>query len=264
MGSQTRLPFSESPLSGKQRFKLRTLNNFVFAIVVFVPFALLTAYFSSPRFWIAWLSDAAFIAILYYFFRVFWDKRPIWIRCPTCEKRIATNTPWKCGACEAKNEHVDDFPFIHRCEACGVEPKAYQCHHKECGKLIFLTNDESVRNYAYCVNPITEARDVEIEHTEFGLKQRRGKYRLELALLYKEVEEAENKLGSVEPKTQTPEEKVEEHRAKRRAKTITATEIYRRERKVNEEKYKDDPEMLKLVNEDLEDWYKSGDWERIV
>jgi hypothetical protein len=174
-----------------------------------------------------------------------------------------------CGACQAKNEHVDDFPLVHRCESCGIEPKAYRCHHDDCGKLIFLTKDELVRNYAYCINPFFEAREEEVERDTFDQKKRRGEYRLHLARLNTEVELAEQAENDVykrtqTPKEKTPKEKIEEHRAKRRAKTVTATEIYRNERKANEEKYKDDPEMLKMVNEDLEDWYKGGDWERIV
>jgi hypothetical protein len=176
---------------------------------------------------------------------------------------------WMCGACSAKNEHVDDFPFVHRCESCGVEPKAYRCHYEECGKLIFLTKDELVRNYAYCINPVLEAREEEVERDTFEQKKRRGEYRLHLAQLYKKVELAEQAENEVkkraEPqKEKTPEEKIKEHREKRRSKTIIATETYRNERKANEEKYKDDPEMLKMVNEDLEDWYKNGDWERII
>jgi hypothetical protein len=269
MAAPEALPFSESPLSGKSRFKLRTLNNFLFAIAIFTVFALVSVVLSSPNFWIAWVADIVAIAVLFYLYRTFWDKRAIWIRCPNCRKKIATNTPWMCGACSAKNEHVDDFPFVHRCESCGVEPKAYRCHYEECGKLIFLTKDELVRNYAYCINPVLEAREEEVERDTFEQKKRRGEYRLHLARLYKDVElaeQAENavKIKTEPPREKTPQEKIEEHRAKRRAKTITATEIYRNERKANEEKYKDDPEMLKWVNEDLEDWYKGGDWERIL
>jgi hypothetical protein len=244
-------------------------------LAVFIPFAFLSVLFFSPNFWIAWVADAVAIAVLFYLYRAFWDKRAIWIRCPHCEKKIATNTPWMCGACSVKNEHVDDFPFVNRCESCGVEPKAYQCHHKECEKLIFLTKDELVKNYAYCINPVIEAREEEVERDTFEQKKRRAEYKLHLARLNTDVELAEQAENEVKKRTQQPnqpqqpkektsEDKVREHRERRRAKTISATEIYRAERKANEEKYKDDPEMLKMVNEDLEDWYKGGDWERIL
>jgi hypothetical protein len=263
------LTFSESPLSGKRRFKLRTINNFIFAIAIFIPFALLSAFLSAPRFWIAWVTDAVAIAVLFYLYRTFWNKRAIWIRCPTCRKKIATNTPWMCGSCSVKNEHVDDFPFVNRCESCGVEPKAYRCHHENCGKLIYLTKDELMRNFAYCINPVLEAREEEVERDTYEQKKRRGEYRLHLAQLYKQVELAEQEENNVKKKAEplkekTQEEKIKEHREGRRSKTIAAAEIYRNERKANEEKYKDDPEMLKMANEDLDDWYKGGDWERII
>jgi hypothetical protein len=260
------LPFSESPLSGKLRFKLRTLNNFFLVLAVFVPFVILMAQLSSPHFWIAWVSDIVFIALLYYLYAIFLDKRPIWIRCRHCRKKIATNTPWICGGCGAKNEHVDYFPFVSRCEKCRIEPKAYQCHHEKCGKLIFLTKDELVRNYSFCINPPVVATEEQIERTNFEREKRRAEYKRDLARLNTDVELAEraHETAKKKGKAETPEEKIKEHRDHRRAKTVSATEIYRAERKSNEEKYRDDPEMLKWVNEDLEDWYKSGDWERII
>ena len=269
MVAPQKLPFSESPLSGKRRFKLRTLNNFLFAIAIFIPFALLSIYFASPRFWIAWVADAVAIAVLFYLYRTFWDKRAVWIRCPNCRKMIATNTPWMCGSCSAKNEHVDDYPFVHRCESCEVEPRAYRCHHEECEKLIFLTKDELVRNYAYCINPVFEARNEEVERDTFEQKKRRGEYRLHLAKLNKEVELAEQAemeayQKSQPPREKTPAEKIREHRDKRRGKAVAAAEHYRNERKSNAENYKDDPEMLQMLNIELDDWYKGGDWERIL
>jgi hypothetical protein len=116
MAAPESLSFSQSPLSGKLRFKMRTFNNFVFVLAVFIPLAFLLAFFSSPHFWIAWVADGILIALFFYLFRVFLNKRAIWIGCPHCDEKIATNTPWMCGSCQAKNEHVDDFPFVHRCE----------------------------------------------------------------------------------------------------------------------------------------------------
>jgi predicted RNA-binding Zn-ribbon protein involved in translation (DUF1610 family) len=81
-------------------------------------------------------------------------NRAIAIHCPHCGKYIETNTPWICGnkECGYQNNRVDVFPFIYRCERCSNYPKAYQCHHTGCGKLIFFTKDEQQSGYARGAN----------------------------------------------------------------------------------------------------------------
>jgi len=48
---------------------------------------------------------------------------------------------------------VDDFPFVYHCEHCGVEPKAYQCHHNNCGGIIFLSKDKLTTLCATLIRP---------------------------------------------------------------------------------------------------------------
>src|ERR1035438_1197030 len=85
---------------------------------------------------------------------VVWENRTIGIKCPYKKKYIKTNTPWICGnkECEHQNNRADDFPFIYKCERCGTYPKAYQCHHDGCKKLIFFTKDEQRSGYARSAN----------------------------------------------------------------------------------------------------------------
>jgi hypothetical protein len=256
--------FSFSPRSGKTRFKLRTANNFIFAIAVFLPLAFAFTLFWPEQSSLVWLADAISIALLFYFYRIFLNARPIWIRCPHCKRKIATNTPWVCGACEAKNEHVDAFPVVNRCESCGVEPKAYQCHHEDCGKLVFLTDDESLRNYAYCLNPSYDSKEGKIDPTAYAKEKRWREYKISLAKLDIEIKGLDRQLGEDEKKPPSHAEKVEASWAKRKAQTITAAEIYRREKKANAENFKDDSEMRKKADEALDEWYESGGWERLL
>jgi hypothetical protein len=149
------------------------------------------------------------IAFCVYFFVL--DKRTIGIKCPHCTKYILTNTPWICGVCQKKNLQTNEFPFIHRCEHkdCGQEPKAYKCHHDGCGELIFLTKDESSRNYAFCINPPTEPAEEEVERSDFERKKRRKEYKLHLTRLNMEVELAKQAEKDVKNKEQTPQGKIE-------------------------------------------------------
>jgi hypothetical protein len=45
---------------------------------------------------------------------------------------------------------------------------------------------------------------------------------------------------------------------------VSASDIYREEKAAIEKEFKDDPEMFKWRMDELEDWYKTGDWDRIV
>lgn len=124
------------------------------------------------------IRPANYAAIPVFWYLVFhvWEKSPIWIRCGHCGKMIASNTPWICGFKQCRNEHVDAYPFVHRCEHCTAEPKAYQCHH--CGKLIFLSEDELAQNFARCTRPFKERSDLDIP----GLQQDLQKAGLEVSI----------------------------------------------------------------------------------
>lgn len=135
------------PLQVRQWFKLRDALNIAAVIVGFI---VLDA--------ILWLVAGGFIggsvsiAVMFCVYFFILHKRTIGIECPSCQNFIETNTPWICGYCGAQNLHTDDFPFVGQCETCKAEPKAYQCHHKGCGTLIFFTKDRQEINFAKCVN----------------------------------------------------------------------------------------------------------------
>jgi hypothetical protein len=147
--------------------------------------------------WVIRIVDYAAIAICWYLVFHVWDKNPIWICCPHCDKLIASNTPWICGFKQCRNENVDEYPFVHTCEHCRAEPKAYECHH--CGKLIFLTSDELKQNYARCTRPFKERSDLDIP----GLQQDLQKAGLELSIAKVDKEMA---VISREPKPDPYEE----------------------------------------------------------
>src|SRR5581483_2955640 len=126
-----------NPRGARNQFRLPTLKNCVLVGGIFVAGALI---FAQLPF--SFLLDLILGCVLYYFYFNIWSFEPIRFSCPHCGWVVATNTPWICGVCEQKNQNADDFPFVHRCEHCGNEPKAYRCHHKDCGNIIFLTDDE--------------------------------------------------------------------------------------------------------------------------
>lgn len=239
-----------NPQSARAHFKSRWFRNAAIVAAIFVPVVILSQ--MTGGWWLTFLA----IGILYFvFFHVLPDT-VIGISCPGCKKHIATNTPWVCGFCQAKNQRTDDFPFIHRCEHCEAEPKAYQCHHRDCGKLIFLTEDHQEENYARCYRPPgPPAPDETKEEISFQEKERRKlEHQLRMTKLTAELNEAKK---AAEPlKEKAPHEVVEESFSRHNTFTMSAYDIARREKTANAVKYKDDPEMLERANESVDAWLR--------
>lgn len=147
MAAPSALEFLRKPQNGKWLFTHReplswALCAIMFALVASVASLLL------PGSWVLLVDVIAGLVLLYMHFFV-WARLVITIRCPHCQKLLRTNTPWVCGLHQCKNEQPDEFPFVHKCQHCGTEPKAYKCHHQSCRKIIFLTDDESSMDFAF-------------------------------------------------------------------------------------------------------------------
>ena len=141
------------PLSARHWFNLREAVNWVVTGVLFsVCFIVLMVLFDTVLPFGGLVAGLICILAAYCLFFYVLDKRAIRIVCPHCGRYIETNTPWICGnkECGYQNNHVDAFPFIYKCERCGYYPKAYKCHHGDCRKLIFFTEDRQETGYARC------------------------------------------------------------------------------------------------------------------
>jgi hypothetical protein len=242
------------PLEARQWFKLREAVNFA---VVIGGFIVLDA--------ILWPVAGGFIAgtvsivVMFCVFFFILHKRTIGIRCPRCQNFIETNTPWICGVCGAHNLCTDDFPFVGRCQKCRAEPKAYQCHHKKCGELIFFTKDRQEINFAKCVNIPVPKRPIRVEkdeHMEEMVKLDKGiqltERKVKKAELDVKLKEFKDVLEPQKPRTQ--KDATEESFASFEDRNMTGAEIVRRKKAENAEKYKNDPVKLEQQNRLVDQW----------
>jgi hypothetical protein len=243
------------PRSGKMRFKLRTLNNWVFVLLLFTLLAFAFKRFLPPGY--MWLADGVAIAVLFYLFFFIWDKRAIKICCPHCFKYIRSNTPWVCGFCHKKNVHTDEFPFVNRCEHedCGAEPRAYKCHHGGCEKLIFLTEDRLEENYASRADaPVEDKAKKEVAFQE--QEKRAKEHEITMVELNTKLDEKlkASKLQREFSRTKSPRESVKEKFEGEFADVMAAEEFADEQETFYEEKYKDDPVKLQRVKDWIKDW----------
>ena len=148
------------PLKARQWFKWRAPINWAISIVAFIPLV-----FILQNLLPFVVADVIALALVFCLFFFFLHKRAIAIECPHCHKHIETNTPWICGNKDkhCRNDQVDDFPFIHRCQHCDFIPKAYQCHH--CGELIFLSKDKQETGCAKCADIPAQSKPVKKDPT---------------------------------------------------------------------------------------------------
>jgi hypothetical protein len=162
--------------------------------------------------------------------------------CNHCERKIATNTPWVCGFCQKKNERIDEFPFVHRCEHCGAEPKAYKCHHSDCRKLIFLSEDQQEINYAKCVNIPAASKPRRVEkdrHVEALAESRKA---IERKALEAQEAKLDVELKALRQSLETPKMKSIEEQYRGALKN---EDDERRLRAAIDKEFKDDGDELK-------------------
>lgn len=234
------------PLNCRFWFQLRTPVNIALSLVICAVLVVTLSFYTS-----AWLADVIAIGLTTYFFVVFLNKRSIRIRCEHCGKIILSNTPWICGFCHEENRNTDDFPFVHHCAHCLAAPKAYRCHHKDCGQLIYLTVDRLEENYAHCANIKNEtlpplrrdARDEEKLEKE---------HQLIIAELDRKLAAIKRQGEFVKPKT--PMEEKEASLDRRFAAAMGAREAAMRKKAQIAEQYKSDSVARADAEKVVDDW----------
>lgn len=252
---------SLAPLESRMQFKTRTLRlwavllggfavSFFFLRLVF--FLLLPGALGA---WAAFLITAA-VACVFYFLL---GDRPVRLRCDACKKLILSNTPWVCGVCHKPNLDVAVYSFLHQCEHCGVEPKAYRCHHikndgKPCGKPIFFTVDEAGQNMATCLNikdaPTRAEADANLEREEM-VEKRKKEHAVAMAELDVKLRGYMTQLEG--PKIKSRRETVIKAFDDEYDGSMAVKEHLARRLREAEEEFKDDPALLKLAKKALED-----------
>ncbi len=249
-------------MTSRARFKSRTSDNIAillaaFILVEFILSGLVAIIFTSflPMF----VVDAVGIGAAYYFY-ILWDKRAIRLQCRACKNIVLSNTPWVCGFCKESSKNANEHPFVDKCMHCGNEPKAYKCHHGDCRKFIFLTDDRLETNYAYCLiapsevpePPKPDERTVKVKaHQE--TKQDK-EHELEVAKLDEQLKQIKERIDG--PKIKTPFEQKKDSFDKYYDGVMGVREYACQKRAEAAERYKDNPELLKDANEAIDEFIR--------
>lgn len=227
---------------------MRAFNNWAIVIIMF--FIAAVAFAQTP---FAIIGDIVAIVISYYVVFYILDTRAIKIQCPHCGKILKTNTPWVCGFCGVKNQNANEFPFVHRCEHCGAEQKAYKCHHG-CTEPILLTDDADGSMPAYCaVAPVVDKAPEEAarEAVKRQIEKNILADEIEITKLTAELNERKNRLDLTKKKS------IEEDFNSFRDPRLGAKEFAERKKAENAEKYKNNKDILDRENAIVDEWLRS-------
>lgn len=243
-----------------RKFRVKVAIGIIFLGAIALMSWFLAAFMPNGALLRMLIGDAIALGVAYYFY-IIWDKRPVQLACPNCEKIISSNTPWVCSVCKRVNTNTTEFPFVHKCgnPECGVEPKSYRCHHqdadgKACREIIFLSDDEDRTNYAYAVNSPTEVKPPD----ERTVKRQAHDDTKEDKTHEIELTELDLKLKKIKDQRDGPKIKSQAERKKDMVDDDYAAMMGVREhlRKKTEEVkilYKDDPEALKDALDAIEE-----------
>jgi hypothetical protein len=178
--------------------------------------ALLFSWLFPGTFWLVVLIDGIGLGVAYYYYAV-WENQPIRFCCPKCTKIISSNTPWVCAECGEPNRNANDYPFVFECQHCGAEAKAYKCHHREkkkdCGEIIFLSEDRDATNYAHRLDSPSEvpAPDKHAENmTKLEKRKQEKLARRDLELVNEQLTSIRKRIRAEKQKKKTVKENLEE------------------------------------------------------
>jgi hypothetical protein len=244
-----------NPLTARFRYRHRNLIHFGVGFVALI-FLLVFFCCAWPELSVYLILIAVVAWIIYV--RVMRD-RLIWVQCDSCKRDIATNTPWVCAICTNVHTNATLFPFVGVCSSCGDEPKAYQCHHEDCGELIYLSRDNVNIGYATSLNMHIHQKQTSVKTEED--EEEITKLDKDIEITKRKVKKAELDLtlkgfkDVLEPqKPRTRKEAIEESFANFEDRNMTGAEVVRRKKAEVAEKYKDNPAELERQNRLIDQW----------
>lgn len=173
--------------------------------------------------------------------------------CPHCGKFLAQDEAWGCGYCDKSNHRS----LFKGCETCDKRPTGFTCPH--CAQIVDLTGgkgsiDEKhlAKRFQHIVLPKTDD-DIAKDRT-----RTKGDREFEILLLRLDSELVQERARyEMLLKAKKPRDEVsaiEEDYNRHKQAFLAVDEIVERETKAAQEKYKDNPDMLKRHLECLEAW----------
>jgi hypothetical protein len=239
MAAAREIAWKESPKSARLRFSTRSVNNYLLVGVVFLV-ASITLNLVLRGWVVVTACEVVLILLLYALYRSVLKGRAIWMRCPQCQSRLSTHSPWKCGECGFVNRNAGMFPFVHICEKCGTAPLGYKCDSKLCNHTIFFSDDE--REIAVASKP-TPTMEPSIARDE---ALRAKQHKIALAELNERLNVIKKRNEPV--KVKDPSLRLSEELDALLAEGLGAETVAQKKRALLDEEFKDDPEGKKRAH----------------
>lgn len=184
------------------------------------------------------------------------SRRPVLIRCWSCQKVVPSGMKWRCGYCKHENHRTEIYSFLYKCQKCGQEPQSFVCPH--CTEWSFFTSDETDKHPARKISepppplPPHTQEDPRAkkwrEHKELKEEKRREIERLRLEA---EVNRAR---AAVEVKPElTEQERAEKELLARAMRHLRHYAAGPKVKAILMKELKDNPEAIARIDEVLQD-----------
>ena len=182
------------------------------------------------------------------------QPQPIELLCDYCGKFVPSDMKWRCGYCNHENHRTEVYSFLSKCQACGREPKAFVCPHPQCGHVNFLDEDKDGSHPAQQIverpKPVPQEDPKAQKRREHESRKEDLEREIELAKLNSVLAQA--KAAGEINKDPTAQEKMKEE-IRRYLERVMGDHMAAEELRAEfAERYKDDPETMKMVNEAIE------------
>jgi hypothetical protein len=183
--------------------------------------------------------------------------RPLRLFCEHCDKYVPSDMEWRCGYCNEENWFTRYYSFLNKCRKCKRPAKSFVCPH--CREINFLDKDQVETHPATKAGPSVlpptkdEARREKREEREDSKEELN--HEIEIARLSADL--VKYKASAEFAKAKTAMEKLEKSFGEHDAHVMGVKTIVRRQKALNFEKYKDDPEGLEDATDSLESWAES-------
>jgi len=182
--------------------------------------------------------------------------RPMRLFCDHCDKYVPSDMPWRCPHCNEANTKTRLYSFLNKCRTCKRSPFSYVCPH--CEKVNLLDVDGA----GYSAVALREATVGETHEEQLNRK------RVERQIAKEEIESeiemtalsaklTRLKASAEFKKARSKQEELEESFSEHDAHVMGAYMLVKEQRRKNEERFKDDAELLEMANMSLEKWLES-------
>jgi hypothetical protein len=186
------------------------------------------------------------------------ERLPVVFSCAGCTSPIASDMPWVCPYCDFENRRGKLFSFLGKCQSCDREPPTVAC--PQCDEPNFLDGEEDQSRVAKSARTVERQKEKAAAKSADPLDTLRRAHATKKTQLEQKIELAKltAELNAIKAPPPDPHkdarEKLRANLEQFDAQFLAAHAVAKEYKTKNEERYKDDPDLLSMANDLVDRW----------